>query len=87
MEIIVRKRQVLDNEEVFNCEDTYESIEDLEDAVKEITDNWTDMQGCDAVISCPKHLKIGSKFVLSCRTNNDTETLEITDIILAKYAR
>ena len=87
MEIVVRNCQVIDDEEMFNCENTYESIEDLEDAVKEITDNWTDMQGCDAVISCPKHLKIGSKFVFSCRTSNDTETLEITDIISAKYAR
>lgn len=87
MEITVRRHQILDNEEVFNCEDTYESIEDLEAAVKEMIVNWADMQGRNTVISCPKNLKIGSKFVLSCRSNTDIETFEITDIILTKYSR
>jgi hypothetical protein len=83
MEIIVKQRQVIDDEEIFNCENTYESIEDLKDAIEEIVENWTNMQGSDAIISRPKQLKVGSRIVLSCTANADNETLEIKDVILA----
>lgn len=82
MEIIVQQRQVLDNEEVFNCETTYESVEDLKDAIAEIVENWSAMQGSDTIISRPKQLKVGSRIVLTCAANNDVETFEIKDVIL-----
>ena len=83
MEIVVQQRQVLDNEEVFNCETTYESVEDLKDAIAEIVENWSAMQGSDTIISRPKRLKVGSRIILSCAANNDIETFEIKDVILA----
>jgi hypothetical protein len=83
MEIVVQQRQVLDNEEVFNCETTYESVEDLKDAIAEIVENWSNMQGSDTIISRPKRLKVGSRIVLRCAANNDIETFEIKDVILA----
>lgn len=83
MEIIVKQRQVIDDEEVFNCENTYESVEDLKDAIEEIVENWSDMQGNDAIISRPKQLKVGSRIVLSCAATADVETFEIKDVILA----
>jgi hypothetical protein len=82
MEIIVQQRQVLDNEEVFNCETTYNSIDDLRSAIKEIVENWSNMQGSDTMINCPKQLKVGSRIVLRCAANNDVETFEIKDVIL-----
>ena len=82
MEIIVRQCQILDNKVVFNCETTYGSIEDLRSAIKEIVDNWSNMQGNDAIISCPKQLKNGSRIVLTCSESNDIETFEIKDVIL-----
>lgn len=86
MEIVVQQRQVLDNEEVFNCETTYESIEDLKDAIEEIEENWSNMQGSDTIISRPKQLKVGSRIVLRCAANNDIETFEIKDVILSDRA-
>ena len=82
MEIIVQQRQVIDNEEVFNCETTYKSIEDLKDVIVEMIDNWSNMQGSDTIISNPKQLKVGSRIVLRCAANDDIETFEIKDIIL-----
>jgi hypothetical protein len=83
MEIIVQRRRVIDNKEVFNCELTYESIEDLRAAIIEIIENWSNMHGSDAIISsCPKQLKVGSRIVLTCAANNDSETIDIKDVIL-----
>jgi hypothetical protein len=41
------------------------------------------MQGSDTIISRPKRLKVGSRIVLRCAANNDIETFEIKDVILA----
>jgi hypothetical protein len=84
MKIVVQQRQVLDNEEVFNCETTYESVEDLRSAIVEIVKNWSNMQGNDTMITCPKEeIKVGFRIVLTCAANNDIETFEIKDVILA----
>jgi hypothetical protein len=83
MEIIVQQRQVLDNEEIFDSESIFESIEDLKDVIEEIIENWSNMQGSDTIISRPKQLKVGSRIVLSCAANDDIETFEIKDVILA----
>lgn len=84
MEIVVRQCQILNNKEIFNCEAIYDSIEDLKDAIEEIIANWSNMHGSDTMISYPKHLNVGSRIVLRCAENNDIETFEIKDVILAK---
>jgi hypothetical protein len=86
MEIIVHQKQVLDNEEVFDCKTTYNSFEDLRCAILEIIENWCNMQGNDAIISCPNaEIKVGFRIVLTCATNKDIETFEVKDIILAHF--
>lgn len=84
MEIVVRQCQILDNKVVFNCETTYESIEDLKDAIAEIIENWSNMQGSYSMISCPKRLNVGARIVLRCSANNDIETFEIKDVVLTE---
>ena len=84
MEIVVRQCQFLDNKEIFNCESTFESIEDLKDVIAEIIENWSNMHGSYSMISYPKRLNVGSRIVLRCSANNDIETFEIKDVILAE---
>ena len=87
MEIVVQHRQVLNNEEVFDRDYTYDRIEDLRRAIIEIVEKWSNMHGNDTMITFPKvQFKVGTRIVLTCAANNDIETFEIKDIILADYS-
>ena len=87
MEITVQRRQVLDNKEIFDRDFTYDSIEDLRRAIIEVIENWSNMHGSNTMATFPSvQLKVGFRIVLSCAANNDIETFEIKDIILADYS-
>lgn len=82
MKIVVQRCQVIDNEEVFNCEMLYDSIEDLRAAIAEIIDNWSNMHGSDNINTYPPiQLKVGLKLILRCAF--DVETFMIKDIIFS----
>lgn len=81
MKIVVQRCQVIDNEEVFNCETLYNSIEDFRAAIAEIIYNWSNMHGSDNISTCPIQLKVGLKIILTCAY--DVETFMIKDIIFS----
>ena len=82
MKIVVRAKQVIDNETRFDDILEFKSVKEFIKEIDETRDNWLNMMGSSAKIDMSDSIHVGVYIDMQCKGNNDREVWRIEDIFL-----
>ncbi len=82
MKIIVRAKQVVDDEVSFDQKIEFKSVNEFKKASMKSLENWENMQGNYAKIFKSSEIHVGTYLDLQCKGNRDREVWQIVDIFL-----